>query len=174
MAVMFAEATPEDKLLKMLKETEHKHRISDKHRIKFVTKSGIKLKHLLERKDPFMSECGDNECNPCVNSKSKSGKTLNCKKNRVCYEARCRNCEKEGKLRVYHGETARNIHTRSKEHYQAYKNKSDKSFMNKHVVKEHGGNGDEVVFDWKLNGKFRKPLSRQVAEAVKFEKQQKM
>ena len=37
MAVMFVEATPEDRLLKMLKETEHKYRISDKHRINFVT-----------------------------------------------------------------------------------------------------------------------------------------
>ena len=120
-----------------------------------------------------MSECGENDCYPCVNSKSKSGQILNCRKNRVCYEARCRNCEKEGKLRVYHGETARNVHIRSKEHYRAYSNKSDKSFMHKHVMKEHEGNSNGIIFDWKISGKFKKPLSRQLAEAVKIDKKAK-
>ena len=67
MSVMFVEATPEDRLLKMLKETEDKYRISEKHRIKFVTKSGIRLKHLLERKDQFLSKCMESDCYPCAN-----------------------------------------------------------------------------------------------------------
>ena len=68
MSVMFVEATENDKLLKMFKETEETHKISESQRIKFVSKSGIKLKHILERKDPFSSQCIDNECKPCVNT----------------------------------------------------------------------------------------------------------
>ena len=50
--VIFVEATPDDKLLRMLRKTEHKHQIQG-FRIKFVSKSGIKLKDILKRKDPF-------------------------------------------------------------------------------------------------------------------------
>ena len=173
MSVMFVEVTEDDKLLKMFKETESNHKISDNHRIKFVTKSGIKLKHLLEKKDPFSTECHDNNCQPCVNSKDREVKTLNCKKNRICYEAKCRNCDEEGKSRTYHGETARNLHVRAKEHYSALYNKSDKNFMNKHIMEAHAGNVQEVVFDWKIIGQYQKPLSRQLAEAINIDKKSK-
>ena len=170
---MFVEATPEDRLLKMLKETEDKYRISEKHRIKFVTKSGIKLKHLLERKDPFSSKCKESDCYPCENSNVNPQQTINCRKNRVCYEVSCRNCDKEGSPKLYHGETARNIYVRSKEHYAALKNKSEKSFMLKHVIQDHEGDSTGVTFDWKIKGKYQKPLSRQLAEAILIDKKSK-
>ena len=172
MSVMFIEATPGDRLLKMLKQTEETHKISDNHRIKIVTKAGTKLKHLLERKDPFMSKCSDNDCQPCENSKD-THKVIDCRKNMICYEAKCKTCGNEGKLRTYHGETARNLYTRSKEHYSALRNQDEKSFMNKHIVKEHGGKPDEVEFDWKIIGKFKKPLSRQLTEAIRIDKKSK-
>ena len=62
---MFVEATVDDKLLKMLRETESVHKISDECRIKFVSKSGVKLKHILEKRDPFQSRCGESNCKPC-------------------------------------------------------------------------------------------------------------
>ena len=160
---MLVEATPGDRLLKMLRETEEQHKISDNSRIKFVTKAGTKLKHLLERKDPFSTVCSDEDCRPCVNSKDTKGKLVNCKKNRICYSAQCRKCGEEGKRRIYHGETARNLFIRSKEHYSALRNKSEKSFMHKHIMKEHKGKAHEVESDWKIVGKFRRPLSRQLA-----------
>ena len=45
-------------------------------------------------------------------------------------------------MRLYHGETARNLHVRSKENCNAYKNMTEKSFMNEHVIDEHEGNPD--------------------------------
>ena len=170
---MFVEATEDDELLKMFKETEAKHKISENHRIKFVTKSGIKLKHLVEKKDPFSKECNGNDCQPCVSSREKSKKPSNCKKNRICYEARCRKCDEEGKTKTYHGETARNLHVRAKEHYNAFNNKSEKSFMHKHVLEAHEGNSHDVVFDWKIVGQFQKPLTRQLAEAIKIDNKPK-
>ena len=59
MSVRFVETTKNDIFLKRFKETEAIHKIRDAQRIKFVSKSGIKLKHLLERKDQFSSQCSD-------------------------------------------------------------------------------------------------------------------
>ena len=55
MFVRFVETTENDIFLKRFKATETVHMIRDAQRIKFVSKSGIKLKHLLERKDQFSS-----------------------------------------------------------------------------------------------------------------------
>ena len=173
MPVRFVETTKNDIFLKRFKETEAIHKIRDAQRIKFVSKSGIKLKHLLERKDPFSSLCNDIECKPCVNTNGRSQRNSNCRKNNVCYEAKCRTCEVEGKIKLYHGEIARNMHVRSKVHYYALNSKSEKSFMYKHALKEHNGNTDRFVFDWKVLGKFQKPLSRQLAEAIEIDSKAK-
>ena len=67
-SVMFVDATPEDKLLKMLRETEAMHPISEDCRIKFVAKSGIKIKDIVPRKNPFKKTCGADDCIPCASS----------------------------------------------------------------------------------------------------------
>ena len=59
---------------------------------------------------------------------------------------------------MYHGETARNIHVRSEEHYSAFKNKSEKSFMYKHVLKSHEGNSNDIIFDWKIKRELSEAL----------------
>ena len=74
-SVMFVDATPEDRLLKMFKDTESKHRISEKCRIKFVTKSGIKLKNILTKNNNVKKECTDKDGNPRVNT-HRSNKNL--------------------------------------------------------------------------------------------------
>ena len=63
--VMFVEATPGDQLLKLIKKVEEKYMIGENQRIKFVTKNGPKLCHLLERKDPFLKNCESGVCRPC-------------------------------------------------------------------------------------------------------------
>ena len=88
----------------------------------------------------------------------------------MCYQVKCRNCEVKGKDRIYHGETARNLYIRSKEHYKAFANQDKHSFMHKHVSKEHADNVEKVTFDWEVISKHKKPLQRQLAEAVKINK----
>ena len=51
--VMFIDATPGDRLLKIFKEIEDKHRVSDEDRIKFISRSGIKLENLVQERDPL-------------------------------------------------------------------------------------------------------------------------
>ena len=164
--VMFVDATPEDKLLKMLKDTEEKHMISEDFRVKFVSKAGVKLKSLIQRKYITSETCKDDDGNPCVIKNGEGIQTHQCKQNRVNYFAKCKSCEVEGKCKMYFGETARNLHTRSKEHYNALKNQSKSSFMFKHIKNEHSSNSNNVTFEWGLCGKFVKPLYRQLNEAI--------
>ena len=110
---------------------------------------------------------------PCASKTKPLGKTSKCKLNRVVYEARCRDCANAGKERIYHGETARNLYERSREHMNAFHNKSPNSFIYKHVLSEHNGETKNIVFDWKVLNKFQKPLSRQLKEALYIENKDK-
>ena len=125
---------------------------------------------MFHRNDPFKVNCASDECNPCVTSKHNPNELSNCKINNVCYSAKCNICEKEGKTRVYFGETSRNLHTRSREHIQLCKKKSDKSFMHKHMKAEHGNIVENADFKFKVIGKFKKPLQRQLFESKCIER----
>ena len=58
-SVMFVETTPNDKLLKLCKNIESKFKISDKERIKFVSKTGTKLGNIVQKRNPFEENCSD-------------------------------------------------------------------------------------------------------------------
>ena len=73
---MFVDATPGDKLLKMIEDTEEKYKIAPDHRIKIVSKTGSKLVNLFERNNPFEKKCKDRECKPCQNSNNDTKKTF--------------------------------------------------------------------------------------------------
>ena len=75
-------------------------------------------------------------------------------------------CDKEGKVKIYDGETARNINVRSKEHIKDFKNNHETSFMLKHINKEHNGDKEHVKFSFKVLRKHKKPFKRQKDEAV--------
>ena len=168
--VMFVDATPNDELIKLLRKTEEKFMIDKQHRIKFVSKTGTKLIHMFQNKDPFLENCEGNECNPCAASNKHSNELSYCKTDNVCYSAKCITCDKEGKTKVYFGETARSLHIRSREHTQLCKNKNKNSFMYKHMTSEHKNNVQDVEFEFKVERKFRKPLQRQLFEAKCIEK----
>ena len=147
--VMFVPPTPGDKLLKMLRHIEQKHQIASNMRIKFVSKSGSKLINQFRKKDPFEAKCSRNDCGPCDSLDTTKSKTSKCRSNNVTYSAQCVECEKEGRTRVYIGETSRNMYIRSCEHYNALKNKNENSFMFKHIKKEHTNQGN-IKFKWKV------------------------
>ena len=164
-SVMFVDPTPGDTLIKMLRQTENTHRIADNMRIKFVSKSGSKLIHKFQKRDPFKGACGRHDCQPCASSNDNNSEISNCRSNNVTYSAQCVECEKGGKIRMYIGETSRNLYVRSCEHYSALRNQNATSFMNKHITAEHANNKENVSFKWKVMRKFNKPLQRQLYEA---------
>ena len=149
----------------MFKATEDKYRISDTHRIKFVPKCGKKLVNILRQKDPFIEYC-EEECFPCESAKEQ-GIPTRCHKNNIVYEAKCITCDLEGKSRMYHGESSRNLFIRSKEHYSALRSQKESSWMMKHIKLEHDNcDVNNVKFSWKVLRSFTKPLERQITEAV--------
>ena len=121
--------------------------------------------NLLQRKDPFQENC-EFGCQPCEDASRRDVKS-NCHRTSVYYKAQCNECESQGKTKVYHGETARNVHVRSKEHLNDLKHKRERSWMWKHIKNEHKSkNPQDITFNWKVSGKLRKPLERQMTEAV--------
>ena len=127
-SVLYVDATPGDTLLKMIKETEEKYKISDKVRLKIVSKSGYKLANLVQNKNPARRNCGKNDCKFCENAE-KSGHNSMCSINSVCYEAKCVKCENEGKHKTYDGETSRTAYIRCLEHYEDLKLRKKNSWM---------------------------------------------
>ena len=162
-AVMFVDATPGDKLLKIFKHIENIHRISDQDRIKFVSKSGIRLSNIVQKRDPFLSNCKDKNCRPSSTAIA-TGKVLNCKKTNICYMVECLTCKHSGRRRVYFGETSRNIHVRSAEHYRDCDNKDKNNWMRKHIQTDH--TNENCEFAWSVMSTFQKPMLRQLTEAV--------
>ena len=41
------------------------------------------------------------------------------------------------------------------------------------MIEDHEGDSTGVTFDWKIKGKYQKPLSRQLAEAILIDKKSK-
>merc|ERR1711954_264825 len=61
-SVLFIDATPGDKLLKMIKNTEEKFKIADDKRIKIVSRAGVKLINIFEKKNPFAKTEKECDC----------------------------------------------------------------------------------------------------------------
>ena len=77
----------------------------------------------------------------------------------------------------YIGETARSLYTRSKQHLDAYRSnfgvrKPIDSWMWEHTMSHHegvvGAHQGAMDYQFRLQGIFRKPLQRQVDEAVRL------
>ena len=96
-----------------------------------------------------------------------------CSINSVCYEAKCEKCENEGKHKIYDGETSRAAYIRCLEHYEDLKLRKKNSWMQKHIVSDHKGHQDDVTFSQKVIKVCKKPLRRQLYEAVKINKKKK-
>ena len=110
-----------------------------------------------------------------------------CFKEGVGYCATCTRCTasqlEEGRAKEaltdysYTGETARTVYTRSKQHLDDYRShfegrKTVDSWMWTHTINHHGGvvGPDRGAGDYSfwIQGRFAKPLQRQVDEAVRL------
>ena len=66
---------------------------------------------------------------------------------------------------MYYGETSRNLHARSIEHYRNYENTKN-SWMCKHIENDHKDENSQCEFVWNVVSSFKKPMLRQLTEAV--------
>ena len=108
---------------------------------------------------------------------------ISCRRNGVCYRVSCLVCLAAGKsadvtafldCACYYGESAKNMHCRSKEHVCKFNSKSEKtrseSAFYKHLVNSHGGKCDDMnfsdYFEIQILKAYKKPFTRLVEEGT--------
>ena len=153
-AVIFVPATPGSRL---------KNRYMDEikaagFKIKVIEQSGVILKRMLQRSDPFREkECTNIDCLVCT-----TGKKGPCRSNGVTYELVCQLCRHK-----YIGETSRSAYTRGKEHLRALEQREQSSVMWRHSRDKHGGN--VPGFTMNVTGTFQNDaMLRQISESVQI------
>ena len=155
-------------------------------RTKVLEGEGITVQRNIVRSNPFpRTSCGRTGC--LLDKLCEGGCKERCFQEGVGYASTCTRCYDkqldEGKPveecqnYSYYGETSRTLYTRAKQHLEGYKShqparKPIESWMWDHTVSHHGGimgeNQGERDYQFRLQGKFEKPLTRQVDEAVRL------
>ena len=108
--------------MREIKEAEFK--------IKVVEQSGVTLKRMLQRSDPFREkQCNNFDCLVC-----RTGGKESCRSTGVTYELVCQVCRHK-----YIGETSRSAYTRGKEHLRALEKREESSVLWRHSCDNHGG-----------------------------------
>ena len=120
---------------------------------------GRTLKAELQRSNPTATPgCRKDDCLPCSNGRGKGGK---CHKNNVNYMIECLDCP-ESRRPVYHGETSKNLYTRSLQHVS--NRMQEESFMKKHEIEKHEGR--KARYGAKVTHTNRDCMSRQIREGT--------
>ena len=143
--------TPGSELKKQMQAKEEEMRAGGREAfpIKIIETAGKTLEQTLVNTDPFNgNQCSDEKCEPNKNPKNK----ISCRINGLC-------CLRAGRpadvtaysdCACYYGESAKNMHCRSKEHVTKFNSKSEKiraeSAFYKHLVNSHGGKSDTRLF----------------------------
>ena len=127
-------------------------------------RQGISVKQLLQRSEVSSSgECGRMDCMLCRGEQRGM-----CSKEGVGYIIWCSKCESDGKPAIMHGETGRCARKRIGEHFEAYE-KGKNSNLLEHCEEIHGG--VRQIFKCKVTRSFQKPLSRQLDEALRIQRE---
>ena len=175
--VMFIPSTRNGILIKALKEAETEMSKITRFKVRYQEAGGIQLARFFSTDLGKGQPCGREECQPCGRHGRKDEKIPNCKQANIVYESSCQICnkedgenitekEKEGRLGIYLGETSRTLHERTKEHFKDAADFSEGSHMVKHWLSSHEDEETCPDFKFKIVGKFKDCLSRQVTEAV--------
>ena len=130
-------------------------------RFKVIETGGRSIKSIVQKSNPTATlGCEAADCLPCKNGRGDGG---DCRRCGVNYSIECELCP-DGQKAVYHGETARNIYTRGREHVNNFKSKTTKSFMLKHIKDKHPN--PVASYSAKVTATAKDCLTRQVREAV--------
>ena len=179
---IFVPPTPGSELKKRMQAKEEEMRAGGREAfpIKIIETAGRTLEQTLVNTDPFDgNKCTDEKCEPKKNPKNK----ISCRRNGVTYRVTCLSCLRARrpcdlsaylKCACYFGESAKNMHCRSKEHVAKFNSKSEKTRAEspffKHLVSSHGGKDPEKnfsdYFEVQILKAYRKPFTRLVEEGT--------
>ena len=179
---IFVPPTPGSELKKQMQAKEEEMRSGGRegYPIKIIETAGKTLEQTLVNTDPFDgNKCNDEKCEPKKNPKN----LINCRRNGVTYRVSCLSCLRAGRpcdvtaflqCACYYGESAKNMHCRSKEHVSKFNSKSEKtrgeSAFYKHLVNTHGGKAADKnfsdYFEIQILKAYKKPFTRLVEEGT--------
>ena len=172
-SVLFVPPTPDEELIKEMKQREWELNKNSKERIKFVEKSGTKMENILVKKDPFpVEKCSGKKLESCFVCKSAGNQKLkiSCRKNNFGYGLICDTCSERNIEVVYEGESSRSTRIRGNEHLSGYKKKDPKNVIFKH--KESNHKYEKMEMKMIIKGTFQDALTRQSNEAVRIQKRE--
>ena len=180
-SAIFVPPTPGSELKKQMQAKEEEMRAGGRegYPIKIIETAGKTLEQTLVNTDPFDgNKCTDEKCEPNKNPANK----INCRRNCVCYRVTCLLCLGAGRpsdvthleCACYYGQSAKNMHCRSKEHVSKFNSKSEKirceSAFYKHLKNSHGGKSDDKTFsdyfEIKILKAYQKPFTMLVEEGT--------
>ena len=179
---IFVPPTPGSELKKQMQAKEEEMRAGGReaYPIKIIETAGKTLEQTLVNTDPFNgNQCKDEKCEPNKNPKN----LINCRRNGVTYRVSCLSCLRAGRpsdvtafleCACYYGESAKNMHCRSKEHVSKFNSKSEKiraeSAFYKHLMNTHGGKSADKnfsdYFEIQILKAYKKPFTRLVEEGT--------
>ena len=163
--VMFVEATENSELKNRVEIAARKHRV----KVKIMEKSGITMKKVLQRSNPFGNiPCEREKCVCCCNEEVVSN-NVHCRTRGCVYFICCAECKDKVKEEKYRGQTGRSIYERMSEHFDLYNKADEKSILWKHALKHH--NGEKYPIEIKIDSQcFGQPTRRLITEAVLISK----
>ena len=173
--VLFVEHTPGGELAKRLRDQLSRLEGLMGFKIKVVERTGTALKDLFSLSDVWNGgACSREDFTTC---RQGFEEIPDCTRRSIIYESICKKCipdaMKPGPVGtpktktpcIYVGESSCSMYERAGEHWKAYKQRKPDSHIWKHHLVHHNGEGEpEMVF--KMVGKFKTALTRQVTEAV--------
>ena len=183
-SLIFVPKTDDGELSKRIRTAAR--RISDitGDHCKVVERSGIKLKHLLHKSNPWQNiKCGREKCLVCNCALNKK---FNWRLRSVTYKMFCLKCDEERKktkedldksddnedsledeTKFYFGESSKTSFERGVLHAEDYVKKKDDSHMWKHVTDAHSDSDPkDVKFGMTVLRSHPSPFHRQVTESV--------
>ena len=179
---IFVPPTPGSELKKKMQSKEEEMRAGgrESYPIKIIETAGKTLEQTLVNTDPFEgNKCTDEKCEPNKNPKNK----ISCRRNCICYRVTCLLCLEAGRpadvshyleCACYYGQSAKNMHCRSKEHVSKFNSKSEKiraeSAFFKHLMNSHGGKAAgksfSDYFEIQILKAYKKPFTMLVEEGT--------
>ena len=172
--VMFVPWTAKGKLANKLKEREDRLAELTEFRIKFQEEGGTPLWLMFPTSLVEGQECGRADCRTC---KQNDERKVDCFASSVVYQSSCEIChppgrekesakKKESGAGTYTGETSRSMFERVREHFDAKESLKKDSHMVKHWFTSHPTLDIALPFRFKIIGKYKDCLTRQLKEAV--------
>ena len=150
--IMFVDVTKNGELLNEVKRACKRNKL----KIKVVEKMHSTIKCEIQRSNPFQNKnCGREDCVLC-----KRKMNIDCRTRGCVYEIECKECKMK-----YIGQTGRSLYERIKEHFDAFKDKKEKSVLWEHARIHHNNESSEIEIKIKARC-FGKPTTRLITEAV--------